>query len=88
MNIEGRNVIRFPQIASACLPIQQLVPKDVRSLSAEELSCLSPLQKALVGIIFTMRNLDRNAINLREAEKEVAATFSSLEKIYFTRDHS
>jgi hypothetical protein len=58
------------------------VPEKVRELSASELEQLSVFEKALVGLTFTMRNLDARAISLQEAEQQAAETLSTLQKLF------
>ena len=69
LQAKPNNVIRFPTVSSD-RQTSQIVPKVVRNLTPDELKKLGPLDKALVGLIFSIRNLADGKTDVAQAERE------------------
>jgi hypothetical protein len=81
-------VVRFSAHARAGLAqhLQDSVPSTLRELTANEAAGLSFLEKALISITYTMRNLQNGGINLARAEREAAETLLLVKQHYQDTD--
>jgi len=76
---QSDNIIRFPTLPTdrqAC----RIVPDVVRNLTSSELKKLGPLDKALVTLVFSMRNLASGRIDVSQAEQEAQRVIEILKK--------
>lgn len=79
------NIISFPALrrSEATCPN---VPKVVRDLTPDELKGLSSLDKAMVGLVFSIRNLASGKIDVLHAERNVQNIISILKKRFESED--
>jgi hypothetical protein len=73
-------ILKFRKARERTTRVSDVVPEFVRELTSDELGKMDTFEKALVSLVFSIRNLNNGDISLNQAESQAANVIAILKK--------